>query len=135
MLITAAIVKRHPDFQAFDTHGAALTLALTACKTDGVGALPGGTVTFMMTDIESSSLLWEADAATMRAAMSVHDQIVAEVIAAHDGVIVKHLGDGCLVHQRRLKLIERDRSERQAHRFRRPAVINTASTTMSASTP
>lgn len=57
--------------------------------------LPSGTVTFLMTDIEESSARWEIDAPAMRAAIAGHDAIVTDVVDAHGGVIVKHLGDGC----------------------------------------
>jgi len=60
-----------------------------------VRVLPGGTVTFMLTDIEGSSERWETDAATMRSAMSAHDHIVDQIVTNRDGRIVKHLGDGC----------------------------------------
>lgn len=57
--------------------------------------LPSGTVTFVWTDIEGSTARWEADAAMMREVMAVHDEIIGETVAAHGGLIVKHLGDGC----------------------------------------
>jgi len=60
-----------------------------------MSALPSGTVTFVWTDVEGSSARWEADAASMREVMTLHDAIVNESIAANGGMIVKHLGDGC----------------------------------------
>lgn len=56
--------------------------------------LPGGTVTFLLTDIESSSLHWEERPDAMRVALRRHDQIVFDVINGHDGVVVRHNGDG-----------------------------------------
>lgn len=56
--------------------------------------LPTGTVTFLMTDVEGSTARWEAHQAEMLAAMATHDELVSEVIEAHSGVVVKHLGDG-----------------------------------------
>lgn len=70
-------------------------MSFAACNNHFMTKLPGGTVTFMMTDIEGSSRRWEADAASMRAAIAEHDEILAGIVAAHDGTIVKHLGDGC----------------------------------------
>jgi class 3 adenylate cyclase len=44
-----------------------------------------GTVTFLFTDIEGSTRLWQADEAAMRSALSRHDQLLRKVIAEHDG--------------------------------------------------
>ena len=45
-------------------------------------SLPQGVVTFLLTDVEGSSRLWEADAAAMRAAMSLHDELVERAVGA-----------------------------------------------------
>ncbi|NND74818.1 MAG: adenylate/guanylate cyclase domain-containing protein [Ilumatobacter sp.] len=52
-------------------------------------------MTFLLTDIEDSSTQWEDAPLEMRRALAVHDQIVAEVIEAGGGAIIKHMGDGC----------------------------------------
>lgn len=57
--------------------------------------LPAGTVTFLLTDIESSSRHWEDAPIEMRSALSIHDTAVAGIVARHGGSIIKHLGDGC----------------------------------------
>jgi class 3 adenylate cyclase len=49
--------------------------------------LPSGTVTFLFTDIESSSAQWEADPANMRAAKRRHDEILREVVDAAGGAV------------------------------------------------
>jgi predicted ATPase/DNA-binding SARP family transcriptional activator len=56
--------------------------------------LPTGTVTFLMTDIEGSTALWEADEGAMRAALAWHDTLIAETLAAHGGHQVKERGEG-----------------------------------------
>ena len=43
-------------------------------------APPSGTVTFLFTDIEGSSRMWEESPATMRAALARHDEILRSVI-------------------------------------------------------
>src|SRR5262245_62120801 len=48
-------------------------------------ARPSGTVTFMFTDIEGSTDLWEHAPEAMRAALARHDQIMHEAIAAAGG--------------------------------------------------
>ena len=55
--------------------------------------LPRGMVTFLVTDIEGSTALWEADRAAMPAAVARHDALLSEAVSAHDGVLFKHVGD------------------------------------------
>jgi predicted ATPase/class 3 adenylate cyclase len=50
-----------------------------------MSALPTGTVTFLLTDVESSTRHWEEDAVAMRRAMALHDELVASCLAAHNG--------------------------------------------------
>jgi LuxR family transcriptional regulator, maltose regulon positive regulatory protein len=57
-------------------------------------ALPTGTVTFLFTDIEGSSQLWEQYPQAMPAALARHDAIVRQAITAQRGVIFKTVGDG-----------------------------------------
>ena len=85
-------------------------LALTACS-------PTGTVTFLFTDIEGSTRLWETQHAAMQQALAHHDAILRDAIEANDGYLVKTTGDGahaafaiaadaiaaCLAAQRALK--------------------------------
>jgi predicted ATPase/class 3 adenylate cyclase len=59
-------------------------------------ALPSGTVTFLFTDIEGSTQLWEQYTEAMRGLLARHDALLAEAIAAHNGVVVKTTGDGLL---------------------------------------
>jgi adenylate/guanylate cyclase family protein len=56
--------------------------------------LPTGTVTFLFTDIEGSTRLWEEEPQAMKAALSRHDEILRDVIARHEGHVVKTTGDG-----------------------------------------
>jgi class 3 adenylate cyclase len=53
-----------------------------------------GTVTFLFTDIEGSTRLWQAGEAAMRSALSRHDQLLRKVIAEHDGTVFSAMGDG-----------------------------------------
>ncbi|MDQ6795311.1 MAG: tetratricopeptide repeat protein [Chloroflexota bacterium] len=57
---------------------------------------PSGTVTFLMTDIEGSTRLWEAHRDAMGTALAIHDSILKDAVAAHDGTVVKSTGDGLL---------------------------------------
>jgi class 3 adenylate cyclase len=56
--------------------------------------LPSGTVTFLFTDIEGSTKLWEAQREAMRAALVRHDTLMRQSIEAHGGHVVKSVGDG-----------------------------------------
>jgi predicted ATPase len=51
-------------------------------------------VTFLFTDIEGSTRRWEADAESMRAALSKHDQVLQTAIESHGGFLFSHTGDG-----------------------------------------
>jgi predicted ATPase/class 3 adenylate cyclase len=57
-------------------------------------ALPAGTVTFLFTDIAGSTRLWEQYPTAMQRALARHDALLRQVIAAHQGVMVKGTGDG-----------------------------------------
>jgi predicted ATPase/class 3 adenylate cyclase len=59
-----------------------------------VVAVPTGTVTFLFTDLEVSTRLWEQEPAAMRAALARHDLILREAIEACGGHVVKGRGDG-----------------------------------------
>ena len=56
--------------------------------------LPSGTVTFLFTDIEGSTVLWEQYPEQARTAMSRHDEIVEDVVGRHDGMLVRPRGEG-----------------------------------------
>jgi len=56
--------------------------------------LPSGTVTFLFTDIEGSTHLWENHAEVMKSALAEHDSILREAIESNHGHIIKTTGDG-----------------------------------------
>jgi predicted ATPase/class 3 adenylate cyclase len=56
--------------------------------------LPSGTVTFLFTDIESSTRLWEVAPDAMRVALARHDQLLYAAIDAHHGSVFSTGGDG-----------------------------------------
>ncbi len=56
--------------------------------------LPSGTVTFLFTDLEGSTRLWEEQPESMTAALARHDAILRAAIASHHGRVVKTTGDG-----------------------------------------
>src|SRR6202521_4474041 len=56
--------------------------------------LPTGTITFLFTDIEGSTRLWERHHAAMQQALAHHDAILRDAIESNDGYLVKTTGDG-----------------------------------------
>jgi predicted ATPase/class 3 adenylate cyclase len=54
---------------------------------------PTGTVTFLFTDIEGSTKLWEHDAQAMQAALARHDEILRDAIEERGGYVFKTIGD------------------------------------------
>ena len=55
--------------------------------------LPAGAVTFLFTDIEGSTRLWEQHPAAMPAALARHDALLGRAIEAHGGRVFKSIGD------------------------------------------
>ncbi|HUA96508.1 MAG TPA: adenylate/guanylate cyclase domain-containing protein [Acidimicrobiales bacterium] len=55
---------------------------------------PSGTVTFLFTDIEGSTALWETQPDAMRDALVRHDTILAGAVADHGGYVFSTGGDG-----------------------------------------
>jgi Domain of unknown function (DUF4062)/Adenylate and Guanylate cyclase catalytic domain len=60
----------------------------------GEADLPAGTVTFLLTDIEGSTRLWETVPDAMEEALERHNHLVTEVIEGHGGVVVTARGEG-----------------------------------------
>ena len=56
--------------------------------------LPSGTVTFLFTDIEASTRLWEEHPEEMRMALARHDEVVRKAVDAFDGFVFSAAGDG-----------------------------------------
>src|SRR5918999_4588346 len=54
---------------------------------------PTGTLTFLFTDIEGSTKLWEHDAPAMQAALARHDELLKSSIGNHGGYVFKTVGD------------------------------------------
>ena len=56
--------------------------------------LPTGHVTFLFTDIEGSTRLWEADRHAMAQVLARHDVLLRATIESHGGQVFKTVGDG-----------------------------------------
>src|SRR5437773_1017629 len=55
--------------------------------------LPTGTVTFLYTDIEGSTLRWEKSPTAMKAAVERHDALMRRAIETHSGSVFRIMGD------------------------------------------
>ena len=54
---------------------------------------PSGTVTFLFTDIQGSTRLWQDDPAAMEIALKRHDEILRKTVNQHNGHVFKTVGD------------------------------------------
>jgi predicted ATPase/class 3 adenylate cyclase len=63
-------------------------------SSDDAPKLPSGVLTIMFTDLEDSTVGWEAEPAVMRRVMNVHDEILNRAVDEHGGVVFKSTGDG-----------------------------------------
>jgi predicted ATPase/class 3 adenylate cyclase len=57
---------------------------------------PSGTLTFLFSDIEGSTRLWEQHPQGMHAALTQHDALLRTAIISHGGAVIKGTGDGVL---------------------------------------
>ena len=74
------------------------------CTNGGAGAprgvhvsgqpLPVGTITFLLTDVERSTALWEQAPEAMRLALSRHDALFEAVVHDHGGTHIRPRGEG-----------------------------------------
>jgi len=68
---------------------------------------PGGNVTFLFTDIERSSQLWETHPRTMGRSLAQHDDLIRATVAEHGGYIFKTMGDAfCVVFESTLNAVQ-----------------------------
>jgi class 3 adenylate cyclase len=58
-----------------------------------VASPPTGTVTFLFTDIEGSTRLWERHSEAMNSALARHDEILRETTQEHGGYVFRTVGD------------------------------------------
>jgi class 3 adenylate cyclase len=56
--------------------------------------LPSGTVTFVFSDIEGSTKLWEQHPDAMKTALEKHDSLLRQAVESGSGHIIKSTGDG-----------------------------------------
>ena len=59
-----------------------------------MSSLPTGTITFLFTDIEGSTQLWEQYPELTRAALLRHDTLIEEIVSRYRGQVVRPRGEG-----------------------------------------
>jgi len=69
-------------------------LQLTDTAMDSSFVLPAGTVTFVLTDIEGSTRLWELKPDAMPEAVAMHYRLLSDAIGRHGGVRPVEQGEG-----------------------------------------
>jgi class 3 adenylate cyclase len=57
-----------------------------------VASRPTGTLTFLFTDIEGSTKMWESHPAAMQTALARHDEILRSAIEERGGYVFKTVG-------------------------------------------
>jgi len=70
---------------------------LGTCGCAGMGDVLVESVTFLFTDIEGSTALWEADPETMRGALQRHNKLLSAACENHGGYVFKTVGDAFCV--------------------------------------
>lgn len=80
-----------PSLSALSLSSSASGLPIVSISLD---ALPDGTVTFVFTDVEGSTALWEEAPEPMMEALNQHDDLISTAIEAHGGFSVKPRGEG-----------------------------------------
>ena len=56
--------------------------------------LPQGTVTYLFTDVQGSTRLWEKSPGLMMTVLGLHDEVIDRVVDANGGISVKPRGEG-----------------------------------------
>src|SRR5579871_4740096 len=70
-----------------------LSSPFLTCRSGRMPDLPSGTITFLFTDIEGSTRLWEQHPEAMRSALARHDALLEQAITHHNGHVFKTVGD------------------------------------------
>ena len=66
---------------------------------------PSGTVTFLFTDIEDSTRLWQEHPEEMSHAHALHDKILHEAMEANNGYVFQIVGDSFSVAFHNVKMV------------------------------
>ncbi len=59
-----------------------------------IASLPTGTLTFLLSDVESSTRLWEVYPNQMKTVMARHDELIESSVVSYQGFVVRPRGEG-----------------------------------------
>ena len=68
--------------------------AIVSVLKENMAELPDGTVTFLLTDVEGSTALWEMAPEAMRSALVRHDALFEAAVTQHGGSHIRPRGEG-----------------------------------------
>ncbi|MFA5190642.1 MAG: SUMF1/EgtB/PvdO family nonheme iron enzyme [Verrucomicrobiia bacterium] len=88
--------ERHASYEELIAELTAVHEKLTAAQT-AAAAPPSGTITFLFTDIEGSTQLWEKHPQAMPIALERHNQLLRRTMESHGGFVFKTVGDAFCV--------------------------------------
>src|SRR5438093_225428 len=89
--------------------------------------LPSGTVTFLFTDIEGSTQLWEQHPDAMRLALARHDAFLRAAIETNRGVVFKTVGDSfCAAFAQASDAVDAALMAQQSLRALQPSAVASA---------
>src|SRR5262249_10685707 len=85
---------RELDRRLADALAVLLSESFAGAAVSAGAELPAGTVTFLLTDIEGSTRLWESVPEAMEVALERHNRLVTGAVESHGGVVVTSRGEG-----------------------------------------
>jgi len=88
---------RRVEAQKAQSQTPATTPVVAAAPLPAPPTLPTGTVTFLLTDIEGSTALWERAGEAFRGALDRHHALLRDAFRRHGGHEIKEAGDSFLV--------------------------------------
>ncbi len=88
--------ERHASYEELIAELTAVHDKIAAAQT-AAAAPPSGTITFLFTDIEGSTQLWEKHPQAMPIALERHNQILRRAMESHGGFVFKTVGDAFCV--------------------------------------
>ena len=88
--------ERHASYEELIAELTAVHDKIVATQV-AAAAPPSGTITFLFTDVEGSTQLWEQHSQAMPLALERHNQILRRTMESHGGFVFKTVGDAFCV--------------------------------------
>lgn len=87
-------VNPDPETEALYVHLLGTEPSSPPARPTRAEAAPTATATFLFTDIEGSTSMWERSPDDMSASLAMHDDVLRNAVESHGGRVFKHTGDG-----------------------------------------